>query len=115
MCGRGIAIALAEACISGKLGAEVQLQLNRREDEMLFGEAAGRILVSISPTQQAAWENYLHQNLGDDWQKIGVVGNIDQSLRVSTHGDRTLIDARIEVMSDRFYNAIERRLDNVPS
>jgi len=111
----GIAIALAEACISGKLGAEVQLQLNRREDEMLFGEATGRILVSLSPTQQASWENYLRQNLGTDWQKIGVVGNIDQSLRVSTNGDRTLIDASIEVMSDRFYNAIERRLDNVPN
>ncbi len=111
----GIAIALSEACISGKLGADVQLQLNRREDEMLFGEAAGRILVSISPTQQASWENYLRQNLENNWQKIGVVGNIDQSLRVSTNGERPLIDASIKVMCDRFYNAIERRLDNVPS
>lgn len=111
----GIAIALAEACISGKLSAEVQLQLNRREDEMLFGEAAGRILVSIFPTQQASWENYLHQNLGNDWQKIGVVASIDQSLRISTNGDRTLINASIKVISDHFYNAIERRLDNVPS
>ncbi|KJH71325.1 phosphoribosylformylglycinamidine synthase subunit PurL [Aliterella atlantica] len=106
----GIAIALAEACISGQLGADVQLQLNHREDELLFGEVAGSILVSVSPAEQASWENYLQQNLANDWQKIGVVRN-NQSLRVSTHDNRTLIEASIEVMSDRFYQAIERRLN----
>lgn len=107
----GMAIALAEACISGKLGADVQLQLSRREDELLFGEVAGSIIVSVSPSQQLSWENYLQQHLANEWQKIGVVGNSNQILRVFTHDNRTLIDVSIEVMSDRFYNAIERRLN----
>ncbi len=107
----GIAVSLAESCIGGKLGAEVQVQSNSnyRLDELLFGEATGRILVSVSPVHADAWEAYLQPQLGNNWQKVGVVGSTN-FLRVSTKSDRTLIDVTIEEISQAFYNAIERRL-----
>ncbi|WP_009631172.1 phosphoribosylformylglycinamidine synthase subunit PurL [Synechocystis sp. PCC 7509] len=107
----GIAIALAESCISGNLGAKVQLQSSTyRTDEILFGEASGRILVSISPTHAEAWEAYLQQQLGNNWQKIGVVSDT-KALQVSTTRSRPLIDVTIKEMSQAFYDAIERRLN----
>jgi phosphoribosylformylglycinamidine synthase len=114
----GLAIALAEACIGNKLGAEINLGLNstvlaqnsQRWDEILFGEGGARIVVSIRPEQQQIWESYLTQQLGDDWQKIGQVGSPDTSLRVFTAEQQPLIEVTIELMCDRFFNSIERRL-----
>ncbi|PSB35335.1 phosphoribosylformylglycinamidine synthase subunit PurL [Chlorogloea sp. CCALA 695] len=107
----GIAVALAESCISGNLGAQVHvLSSTYRPDEMLFGEATGRILVSVSPAHAEAWEAYLQQQLGNNWQKIGVV-DLTNSLQVFTTGNRSLIKVNIEEMSKAFYHAIERRLN----
>ena len=47
----GLAIALAECCIPGRLGAHVALPANPdvRLDAQLFGESASRIILSASP------------------------------------------------------------------
>ncbi|HKV46008.1 MAG TPA: phosphoribosylformylglycinamidine synthase subunit PurL [bacterium] len=47
----GMAVALAECCIAGGLGAAVALPVGRgqRSDVALFGESVGRILVSVPP------------------------------------------------------------------
>lgn len=110
----GLAIALAEACISGQLGAEISLGLTsdqlRRWDQVLFGECGARILVSVPLEHQSVWESYLNQQLGKNWQKIGSVENADTPLRVSTADNHSLIKVRIEDISDRYYNAIPKRL-----
>jgi phosphoribosylformylglycinamidine synthase len=114
----GLAIALAEACISGCLGAEINLGLTStqmadrswRWDRVLFGEGGARILVSVSLEHEANWESYLKRQLGNDWQKIGLVGNTDTPLRVFTTDKHSLIDVMIEQLSNRYCNAIERRL-----
>ena len=110
----GLAIALAEACICGQKGAEISLSLSSGEswrcDRILFGEGGARIVVAVPPENTAVWESYLQQQLPDAWQKIGQVGNLHTSLRVVTADNIPVIDASITDMSDRFYNAIERRL-----
>ncbi len=111
----GLIVAIAECCISGELGAEIELGLpadasNLRWDEVLFGESGARILVSVSPAQQQTWESYLNENLTNQWQKIGKVGNCDIGLRVLTVDNQTLINATIEEMHSSYFNAIERRL-----
>jgi len=108
----GLAIALAEACISGQRGAEIRLPADRdlsayRWDTLLFGEGGARIVVSVSAIHKAEWESYLDQNLAHNWQQIGQVGG--SSLNVMADGFH-LINARIEEMGDRWLNAIERRL-----
>lgn len=118
----GIAIALAESCIAGELGAEINLgltseSLERRWDEILFGESTSRIVVSVDPEQQANWEAYLQEQFGQDakenafyWQRLGIVKSKNTGFRIST-GDNPLgINATIADMSDRFSTAIPRRL-----
>jgi phosphoribosylformylglycinamidine synthase subunit PurL len=107
----GLAIALAEACISGQLGAEVTLPTcSIRLDRLLFGEGGARILVSVSPDQAAGWEDYLADHLRDDWQRLGQVGQAAESLRILTADNLPLINVRMAEMGDRWHNAIERRL-----
>ncbi len=113
----GIAVALAECCISGKLGAEINLEFaceppECRWDEVLFGESASRILVSVKPEQQASWESYLKTHLGDDqyWQKLGVVKGKNASLRILLTDNQPLIEVTMTDMGDRWHNAIARRL-----
>jgi phosphoribosylformylglycinamidine synthase len=110
----GLVIALAECCITGKMGAEISLKLPlddwQRLDEVLFGEGGGRILVSVAPEQQEIWESYLQKNLDQNWQKLGKVGNSEIGLRVLSSDGQTLINARIEEMGDRYSKTIERRL-----
>ncbi|MFB2770327.1 phosphoribosylformylglycinamidine synthase subunit PurL [Pelatocladus sp. BLCC-F211] len=110
----GLVIALAESCITGKMGAEISLNLpandSQRLDEVLFGEGGGRIVVSVAPEQQEIWESYLQQNLEQKWHKLGKVGNSEIGLRVLTSDGQALINARIEEMGDRYSKAIAKRL-----
>ncbi|MEQ9669090.1 phosphoribosylformylglycinamidine synthase subunit PurL [Coleofasciculus sp. G2-EDA-02] len=114
----GLAVALAECCISGGLGAEIELglaeaSLERRWDEILFGESASRILVSVKPEAQADWEAYLKDYLGESaqgWQRLGTVKSLSQGLKISIPNHPPLINATIADMSDRFFDALERRL-----
>ncbi|MEH1893717.1 MAG: phosphoribosylformylglycinamidine synthase subunit PurL [Nostoc sp.] len=110
----GVAIALAECCIAGNLGAEINLeiaptQLNR-VDEVLFAEGGARILVSVTLAQQAIWESYLQEHLSQQWQILGTVGNFETGLGVFTTDNQVLIKVNIEDMSDRYFHAIARRL-----
>ncbi|KAB8319698.1 intein-containing phosphoribosylformylglycinamidine synthase II [Tolypothrix campylonemoides VB511288] len=110
----GVAIALAECCLATKLGAEIKLELpannSQRWDEVLFGEGGARIVVSVATEQQKTWESYLTEQLANHWQQLGKVGNSEIGLRVLTTDNQTLINVSIEEMSDRYLNAIERRL-----
>jgi len=109
----GLAVALAECCISGELGAKVNLELpedSPRLDEVLFGEGGARILVSVELSQQANWESYLQTHLADYWCLLGKVGSSDLGLQVMTTGHQLLIEVKMDEMCDRFYKAIERRL-----
>ncbi|MGD1807785.1 hypothetical protein ACP6PL_20440 [Dapis sp. BLCC M126] len=81
-----------------------------RWDEFLFGEGGCRILVSVAPENQMIWESYLQENLTDFWQKIGLVGNAENNLQILLKKGVSLINVDMGEMSDRFQNAIERRL-----
>ncbi len=118
----GIAVALAESCIAGQLGAEINLgqqneSVGRRWDEILFGEGASRILVSVTPEQQVSWESCLKEQLPEQeqgnyfyWQKLGIVKSNNTGLRLVSNDNQPIIDVTIAQMSDRFSTAIERRL-----
>ncbi len=55
----GLAVALAESCISGKLGAVVSLESNLRADHALFSESQSRILLSASPDKAAELQSWI--------------------------------------------------------
>jgi phosphoribosylformylglycinamidine synthase len=116
----GLAVALAECCISGHLGAETYLQADeRRFDEILFGETTSQIIVSVKPECVEEWKVYLSEKLGNHWQQIGTVTNAQKNLQISLvspdapSGDRLLIDVTISNMKEYWANAIERRLSQI--
>ncbi|HBB30454.1 MAG TPA: phosphoribosylformylglycinamidine synthase subunit PurL [Cyanobacteria bacterium UBA8803] len=114
----GIAIALAECCITSRLGAQINLGITdepggRRWDEILFGESGSRILVTVRPEHQANWESYLREYLGDpvgNWKNLGSVSEENSNLKVYTADNLPIADVTMKEMGDRFRNALERRL-----
>jgi phosphoribosylformylglycinamidine synthase len=117
----GLAIALAESCISANLGATITLpdQTSHRWDTLLFGEAGARIVVSVAPENAEIWETFLQEQLGDYpsgelrsnfWQKLGQVGDPASGLRISTDGSSSLVNVTMAEAADCWKNAIARRL-----
>jgi len=108
----GLAVAIAEACIGNNLGAKVEISVSesQRLDEVLFGEAASQILVSVSPDLVETWETYLSDNLADNWGKIGVVGEPDGLLEILTKDNLSLINVKIKLLAVAWSQAIENRL-----
>jgi phosphoribosylformylglycinamidine synthase len=98
----GIAVALAECCLGGNLGVEVQLTptSGNRWDECLFGEGASRIVVSVSRPKQEQWEALLQETLGNSWQQIGVVRG--EALNINSH-----LVISLDEMAEKYEGAIE--------
>lgn len=105
----GLAISLAEACISSGFGAYVNLPAptGQRIDEILFGESGARILVSVASHHQFDWEAYLNSALPTASQCIGTVE--ENRLRVFVAAIE-LISVEIEALEQIFQRAIPRRL-----
>jgi phosphoribosylformylglycinamidine synthase II len=110
----GIAVALAESCISGGRGATIQLPANvniaARWDHILFAEGGARILVSIPKAQVAAWESYLAEQLTDHWQRLGTVGEPDDDLTLTQADGSSLLIISLEAIGTTWQTAIPRRL-----
>lgn len=104
----GLAVALAEACISGERGVQIQLEPSEglRWDQLLFGEGGARILVSVSSSEQQAWESYL-QTQAIPWTRLGQVEG--QQLVISA-ADETVIDLSVAEATDRWESAIATKL-----
>ncbi len=110
----GLTVALAECCLSGKLGAELNLGISAnsdfRFDEVLFGEGGARILVSVNVENQEIWESYLQEHLGENWQKLGIVANLATGLTVTTADHQEVMKVSISDMSNVYDQAIAQRL-----
>ncbi|MEO1131938.1 MAG: AIR synthase related protein, partial [Cyanobacteria bacterium J06639_1] len=105
----GLAIALAESCISGNLGAIVQLppSESQRLDDVLFGEGGARIVVSIAPQHEAEWDAYVRRSLPGEYQHLGTVAG--DRLQIAA-GDSEPIATPVSGLAQAFYQSIPRRL-----
>jgi phosphoribosylformylglycinamidine synthase subunit PurL len=79
----GLAVALAESCISGKLGAEVNVATELRNDFALFSESQSRILLSAKPENVEKLETVLNKQ-GVSYQILGTVKG--QDLKINVNG-----------------------------
>ncbi len=82
----GLAVALAEMCIAGGLGAKLVLSLFSGEKDAFFSESTGRFLVGVTPENR-----HLFQALFDD-TSCKLVGMVleDKVLRLLEHTDENL-------------------------
>ena len=108
----GLAVALAESCIGNNLGANLNIAVSdsQRLDEVLFGEVAGQIVVSVKQGMVNDWEAYLQSNLPDGWIKIGTVGKPESALNILTSDNLSLINVKIGELATAWSQAIETRL-----
>ncbi|MBW7459606.1 phosphoribosylformylglycinamidine synthase II, partial [Paenibacillus sepulcri] len=98
----GLAVALAESCISGKLGAEVNITTDLRADAALFSETQSRILLSASAEQAAKLTDYLTEQ-GVPNAIIGVVR--DSGLTLNING-KPGVNAPVEQLEKVWKDAI---------
>jgi phosphoribosylformylglycinamidine synthase subunit PurL len=108
----GLAVALAEACIGNNFGVTVNIPVSEshRLDEILFGEVASQILVSVSPELIKPWETYLRDSLAGSWGKIGIVDESQSALKILTNDNLSLINVKIMELVTTWSQAIENRL-----
>src|SRR6202012_751534 len=88
----GLAVALAESCIAGNLGATLKLDDVLRPDALLFGEAPSRIVVSFRPEREAE-VRALAERCGAPMTLIGATGG--RRLHIY-QGAKQLIDAGVD-------------------
>jgi phosphoribosylformylglycinamidine synthase subunit PurL len=110
----GLAIALAESCISGDRGAEIRLPavaaIDQRWDQILFGEGGARICLSVGSEFQSLWESYLQVHLGEYWQAIGQVTEKSANLEVLTSDNLSLIKVKIGFIHECWGEAIANQM-----
>lgn len=108
----GLAVALAESCIGNGLGATVDIPVSesQRLDEVLFGEVASQIVVSVNPEMIDIWEAYLQSELRNYWIKLGTVDQPQSELKILTNDNLSLINVTIKALTITWDQAIENRL-----
>jgi len=78
----GVAAALAESCISGRIGANVSVETELRADHFLFSESQSRILLSATAEKAQALLAHIAQ-YGVKAAVIGTVGGEDLVINVN--------------------------------
>jgi len=72
----GLFIALAESGMQGNVGFSINTDKAIRKDAYLFGEAQGRVVVSVSTASQSEFENIMKKN-DIAITNIGTTGGVD--------------------------------------
>jgi len=100
----GLGVSLMKMAVASGLGMEVELagvpqeDLANRSDLLLFSESTGRVVVTVSPENQAAFEA-LFSNI--PWARIGQI--IDApSLHLTTQGE-TLASLSVQTLHEHYH------------
>src|SRR5690606_27284183 len=102
----GLAVALAECCITGGLGAEVALETDLRPDIALFSESQSRVILSVRP--EHAEEVLRHfRAKGVPAAGIGTVKGTNLAVRINGN---LAIDVPVERLTRVWKDAIPCRM-----
>ncbi|MBI5199287.1 MAG: phosphoribosylformylglycinamidine synthase subunit PurL [Nitrospirae bacterium] len=111
----GLAVALAECCISGSepIGAEIELEgSDIRTDTLLFGESASRIILSINEERLKDLERLAK----DKEIPLSIIGRVDGDrlkIRLTDHGSRfTAIDISVKDLENQWRGSIRRKVED---
>ncbi len=110
----GLAVALAECCISSGLGANIVLPPSEsRLDRILFAEGGARVLISCSANQSLELKNYYKQisskeSINFSISHLGIVNN-EKKLSIY-QSDDLIIDINISDLKDTYKNTISKKI-----
>ncbi len=102
----GLAVALAECCIQGHVGAQVNFTTELRPDFALFSESQSRILLSASPQQVDA----LIQWVASQSVPYQVLGEVQDKQFVIKVNQKTVIQCETDTLADTWRHAISLRM-----
>lgn len=97
----GLAVALAECCLAGKIGAEIVFPENIRPSSILFGESQSRIIITIQKQKIDSILQYL-QKSPVPYKVLGSVGG--ESLSIA--GASWKVRLGLEEMMEKYRGAI---------
>jgi phosphoribosylformylglycinamidine synthase II len=108
----GLAVALAEMCFSGGIGADVALKSIRtgetidRDDTLLFSESNSRFLVEVEDKAAPAFERVMRSF------RPGPIGKTcaEPRLRIQGLNDRPVVDAALAEMETAWRTGLSRLL-----
>jgi phosphoribosylformylglycinamidine synthase len=110
----GLAVAAAEACLAGGLGAHLEIPAGpARPDRLLFAEGGARILVSVAPEQSIAWQEALERAEAAapgsvPARCLGSVSTVPE-LSINQAGG-PLLQLPLSSLRERYEQAIPRRM-----
>ena len=101
----GLAVALAESCIAGKLGASVSLDLDMRADALLFGESQTRFMLSADEkSTDKIIELAAQQGL-----EAAVIGRVTKAKDIIINNmDEKLIDISVDECGTAFSTGFDK-------
>jgi phosphoribosylformylglycinamidine synthase len=104
----GVAVALAEACLTGPapVGCEAALPAAARPDLTLFGEGPSRVVVSVEPARVREFEALMAES-AIPWRWIGLTGGERLVLRV---GARVVVDLALAQLESAWRSGFERHM-----
>ena len=110
----GLAVAIAECCISSGYGANIILPPSQsRLDRLLFAEGGARVLVSCSTDQSVELKKY-YKNIslqGSNLFSISHLGNVNnQKKLLVSQSNNTIIDVNILDLKDTYKDAIHKKI-----
>lgn len=99
----GLFMALLESGLANGLGCSIQSEKSIRKDAFLFGEAQGRVVVSLSPDKQSALESEL-KAAGVAFSQIGSVSGPNLVVDGTSYGS-------ISDFEKLYLSSIENRMN----
>ena len=104
----GLAVTLAEACVTGRepVGCAIALPACERPDLALFGEGPSRVVVAVEASRGPEFEGLMAES-AIPWRWIGTTGG--ERLRI-TVGSETVIDAALDTLGRAWRTGFERHV-----
>jgi len=104
----GVAVALAEGCVTGRelIGCEAVLSTGARADLALFGEGPSRVIVTVEAARAREFEGLMAES-AIPWRWIGTTGGERLAIRVGT---RTLVDVDTARLEEAWRTGFERHV-----
>ncbi len=93
----GLAVALAEMCIAGRLGARIHSLTHDDVATALFAESMGRLVVEVEPTSLPAFNRVMHD-------QVHLIGEVTESGALELAG---IGDIAVSDLADAFNSAAE--------
>ncbi|MNH90327.1 Phosphoribosylformylglycinamidine synthase 2 [compost metagenome] len=98
----GLAVALAESCISGGIGAQVNIDTELRHDVALFSESQSRILLSATPDKAAELEKFISERS----VPVNVIGRVEGTSLVIDINRASALNKSVEGLKQVWEEAI---------